>query len=263
MKKILATLMAGAASTLAGQALALNLTVTPTSATWENPVGNPSFLGPVVDPDSGSGIDTTVLPFGQPNNAGGLNPGGLPSSYAFQGQVANVELGEGVEQSDAFLLGSFTHANFQITPGTSLQTTQLELVLGITGDAAVNGTFTFDFTHTETPNNDNPCAEGGVTPCPDKVSISNPRVQVNIGGQDYFVLLGFAEAGAEADGEVTLDEVVNSILTLENQANKVNLYAFFSTTFGDEIPWQTDLATAAGALMLGGMAYSRYRKIKP
>ncbi|MFH7244509.1 MAG: THxN family PEP-CTERM protein [Spirulina sp.] len=154
-----------------------------------------------------SGVGTNTISWGTPAESGGQK-----SSYVFAGRSTFTAPTDGTK----FSLGEFTHNNFPIT-GTTLSEANLEVSL--TGD--ISKVFNFVFKHIETPNNANPCAEGGDQPCPDRVFLPSLFSQetVNIGGQDLFLKI----SGFEVDGVTT-----QSFLTKENQANTAFLVGQFT-----------------------------------
>jgi len=173
------------------------------------------------------GLGTNTVSWGIPATTGGgqsgyvYNQAGLP---AFS-----------VAPETIFLIGQFTHNNFPIQAGTSITAATLDVSVDMTipadglGTANVFKTFTYNFDHWETPNGDNPCANGGpnnagvnVNGCADRVSIGvTPNQVFTINDVMYTLQLGFSN-----DGGLTL---VNEFWTAENQANSASLYGRFTT----------------------------------
>lgn len=89
--------------------------------------------------------------------------GGPQSGYDFTIAAQPIDFTVPPSPSPAQQVGEFTHLNFPITAGTSITDIKLRLA----ADVAVNGTpvgsrvFDYGFDHWETPNADNPCADGG------------------------------------------------------------------------------------------------------
>ena len=127
--------------------------------------------------------------------------------------------------SDTFVLGTFTHFNEPIPAGTSIT----GIDLSVSADVWVNGvsqgtkTFIFDFVHNETPNGDDPCANGGadyqgvnVNGCADSVTFGYDVLSDTFMIGDIAYTLDLA--GFEVD-----DQVVNQFWTIENQTNTAQL----------------------------------------
>lgn len=194
-----------------------------TDGEWVSVEGSPS-AGPVfLDPDS-NGTDNRIE-WGVP--VGDLNPG--PSAYQFDG----VNPGDAPLDGSLFELGVFIHENFTIK-FPSITGATLEVSLDFTTEG-VSQTFTYFFSHTETPNNESPCAEGGSIPCPDLVSIpdASSLETVVLGGEEYTLsIIGFSQ-----DGGAT---ILEDFLTLEGQANPATLWARLEETA--EIPEPPTLA---------------------
>jgi hypothetical protein len=158
-----------------------------------------------VDPDAPGGVAVTGLG----TNAIQWGGGGQKSGYSFTGTPGgpfNVE--------EIFNAGTFTHSNFPISSGTSIKSAQLQVDFNVTiSDGFVFDTVltsVFDFTHFETPNSANPCADGGangvgvnVNGCADRVTFKvNPgaTTSVDVGGITYILkLTGFIVDGAPAN----------------------------------------------------------------
>jgi hypothetical protein len=169
-----------------------------TVGTWSNITGNPTSL---------TGVGTSQISWGTP--ASGIGK----SSYIFKGVTAKpISLPSPGGISNIFDLGTFTHNNFPIF-NNSITGATLNINANIEGNLQ---TFSFDFSHLETPNNANPCAAGGVQPCPDLVSFLNNGVSsetINIAGEEYnLVLSGFLSSGVLVDEFLTLEGLANTAI---------------------------------------------------
>jgi hypothetical protein len=227
-----------------GSAFAVDITLDDASGFWDNAVGGSNVLGE----------GTSTLSWGAATNPN------RRSSYVYNDLTPQ----EFVDAPPAFgpdaiiaQAGTFTHNN-RIIPAntTSITATELILELVIEGQT-ISPEFVFRFSHLETPNNQNPCPDppGGSNPCPDLVTIEDIIFEdiITIGGINYDLTLFFS------------DDALNftrSFVTAEGLANTIGLYVVLAPQFEPPIAWQSDLATAGGALMLGGLAYSRLRKNK-
>ncbi len=198
---------------VAGSASAQLITIESVSGIWTQ-----------ATPDGIDGIGTNQITWGTAANT-------ERSSYVFDG-VAPPEI-TGINIGQRFDLGFFTHNNFPIT-GTFLETARLE----VTANLSINGTSRtavsfFDFEHWETPNNEDPCADGGALGeginedgCADRVTFSfnealSDRFQID-GDWYELTIAGFQSNGElsdvlwtqeDASTEATLRGVVNRVPT--------------------------------------------------
>lgn len=129
-----------------------------------------------------------------------------------------IDVGVNPPPSVNFILGTFTHQNWPINPGSSIESVQLKITIGnVVVDNEGQGPLNllYNFTHFETPNDPgwgNPCAAGGFQPCPDRVTVSFNAQSENflVNGVEYTVnVLGF-------NGQ-------SSFLTREEAATSANL----------------------------------------
>ncbi len=97
----------------------------------------------------------------------------------------------GVALVTPFELGTFTHLNNPISAGTSITAATLKITTDLTidGNPFEVDSF-FDFAHWETPNGDNPCANGGANGsgvnsngCADRVKFT-----LNVGSSESFFI---------------------------------------------------------------------------
>lgn len=162
--------------------------------------------------------------------------------------------------TDLFSIGMFTHRNQIIDSGTSIT----DIVLTISADISVDGeaqgqrSFVFDFTHFETPNGDDPCADGGelgegvnVNGCADRVTVdfNNLSESFTIGLNTYTLnIFGF----------LIDDEQASAFWTKESFNNSADLLAFV-TLRTNEVPEPHALGLL-GLGLLGVAAARRYRR---
>ena len=214
------------------------------------------------NPPGLTGIGTNSINWGVPI-------GGQKSGYSFVGAAAGQ-----IETGVDFDLGTFTHNNFVIQTGTSINGAALGVVVNLVigGVAqAVNAAFNFD--HWETDNNPGrriPCANGGsngsgvnAAGCADRVTIlDNTATQESfeIDGVQYILeITGFTRAG----------ELFSEFWTEEKKANSAVLRARFTLVGssgggggGDPTPSPVPLPAAGWMVLtgLGALAAARARK---
>lgn len=147
-------------------------------------------------------------PFEQPDQSG----------YDFN---AAADFSVGVPPNTDVNLGTFSHLNNPIT-GTSLNTATLTVAIDIVVDGIAQGSrsFMFDFTHNETPNGDDPCANGGangvgvnINGCADMVSVTNNNLSEDflIDGLLYTIaIVGFKVGGNIVTSFETIEEMTNT-----------------------------------------------------
>lgn len=221
-----------AACAFAMSASAASISVTGITGTWGNVIGGTSVAG----------TGTSKLRWGRES--------GDRSGYDFMALDVPFD-----PVGNPFDIGTFTHQNFPIPAGTSIQGADLTVTVSGTIDSvsfSMGGVYRFD--HFETPNEATPCAAGGgpATACPDlvtflgAVSLFGDTIEVN-GEQVVLGLVGFT-AGT-------------TFLTAEGLRNDAVLRASFTT---DPILAPVPLPAAGWMLIagVGGLAAMRRRKDK-
>lgn len=85
------------------------------------------------------------------------------SGYRFQGAGAPINAELPPNPTNDFVLGTFTHSNNPIQAGSSITGVRLTIStdVALDGNPLGNYQFVYDVSHNETPNGDNPCADGG------------------------------------------------------------------------------------------------------
>ena len=136
------------AAVAAGTAHANDVSLYNILAQWYdgNPASNVSYFGNLtVSPEARWGV------------------GADQSGYDFDVAAQPITFSVPPSPSPTKVLGTFRHQNFPINSGTSIT----DIKLRITADLSINGAFqdnlefNYGFEHWETPNGDDPCADGG------------------------------------------------------------------------------------------------------
>lgn len=221
---------------------------------------------PPVGPTNVTGIGTNNVTWGTP-----FGGGTRQSGYSFVGAAS------GALQTDTeFDLGIFTHNNFVIEKGTSIEQAGLGVAVNLMiGGASRAINAAFSFVHLETPNDgesNGRCANGGARGagvndggCADRVTILD-----NAGSDQTFEVDGFQYI-LEITGFTTGGQFFNEFWTRENNANSAILRAKFSlvgpVTGGGENPLPPSPVPlpAAGWMMIAGigaLAAARARRRK-
>ena len=205
-------------------ALAVPVSFSNITATWQNVVP-PGVVG-LNTP--GNGTADAHVHWGTPLPAGG-NQSGYEFAAAPQPVTTNVLV---PGNSGNFTIGTFTHENHPIdisTPTSSITGVDLRLTM----DIDVNGTdvgdreFVFHFTHNETPNAANPCADGNPNGSGDNVNGCADHVVVNDTGLSETFMVGSVSYVLDILGFLDPDTgtIHNDFWTVENATNPANLIA--------------------------------------
>ena len=158
--------LAAAAALLAGSipASAALIILSNTNATWWNPTGNTATVT-----FANNGTGSATVRWGTP-----VSSNGPKSAYRFA--MASNASTTNVPPTTPFTIGTFTHLNNPIAPGTDITGVSLRLTTDLIIDDSDLGMMTFDyaFHHDETPNQ-RPCTYGSPTdaPCPDAVMVTS------------------------------------------------------------------------------------------
>lgn len=210
-----------AAMTLGSASTSLAATVGVTGVT-----GNWTALLPPVGPTNVNGLNTNTVSWGTPFvGAGGS---GQQSSYSFIGEAAGQ-----IETGKNFNLGTFTHNNFVINTGTSIEGANLSVGVNLMiggVSKAINAAFHFDHDETKNAGEANGlCKNGGanhvdlnLNGCADRVSIQN-----NTNNNQSFEIDGFLYI-LEITGFTVAGKLFSEFWTTENAKNSAELQARFT-----------------------------------
>ncbi len=199
---------------------------------WTNPTPAAGIVG----------VGTSKISWGSP----------ALSAYSYATAAPVYDINPGVP----FQVGTFTHENYPIGLPL-LESAVLEITLGmqIPGDGVLGGTniskvFSYLFNHNETPNAP-PCNPAGDPPCPDVVSIPNPLASQTFQMDNliYTLKIGFMNDQGQ---------LVNELITNENQDNQAFIYGVFTTEGVPQVPEPGTLL--ALGLGLSGVALAVRRR---
>jgi len=207
---------AAVSTVLAGQASAGVVTLDAITAAW-------------IDPAPATGISSSGAGTDSPSLRWGTSTGYGKSGYDFEAAATPIDLVLPPTPSPTFTLGEFTHLNYPIT-GTSLSEVTLQVSTDISIDGMSQGVkdFFFDFTHFETPNADNPCANGA--PNGSGVNAWGCADLVTIGFNDLSetIMVGDSAYTLTVQGFMTDDGFVEGFQTKEKMKNKAQIIAQLS-----------------------------------
>lgn len=218
-------------------AATLGATASAAPVNFNNITGSWSSVDPAGVTVSNNGTANPSMRWGTPQGSG-------QSGYDFN---AAADFQVEVPPNTDVTLGSFSHLNNPIT-GTSLNSATLTVAIDIVVDGIAQGSrnFVFDFTHEETPNGANPCANGGaqgvgvnVNGCADLVTVTNNNLSEDflVDGVLYTIaILGFKVG----------DDIVSTFETIEQMTNTAQLIGRVTVA---EVP-----IPAAIPLFLSGIA---------
>ena len=230
--KLAISVIFAASFSLFGTAIAAPVTFTNITSSWSaiTPTSGISV--------SGNNTANASMRWGDPaTNAG-------QSGYDF---AAVSDFSVNVPPNQNVALGTFSHLNNPIYD-TSLDAATLSVAIDIVINGIAQGTrnFVFDFTHNETPNGANTCANGGpngsgvnVNGCADLVTITNSNLSEDflVDGMLYTIaILGFEVGG----------NIVSTLETIEEMTNNASLIASITTVAEVPVP-------GALILMLSGL----------
>lgn len=164
---------------------------------------------------SGQGTDFASMRWGTPPVDGDPQSG-----YDFAASATPFAVVVPPSPSADFVLGEFAHLNNPIfAPSLESATLQLDIDLKVNSTPIGVLSFFFDFTHTETPNGANPCANGdpngtgvNINGCADIVTITFNDLSdtFELGGTLYTLnITGFMTDGGLVQGFETIEAQAN------------------------------------------------------
>ncbi|WP_295880301.1 THxN family PEP-CTERM protein [uncultured Thiohalocapsa sp.] len=259
MKLMQPALVAAALLPLAGTASAATITMTVLETRFDNPSGgNVLTIDDVFVPDAAP----AQIRWGQ-----GALAGDLANASGYEFDPRDTPFSE--PEETIFELGNFTHFNFPISLGTSIDSVELFLRAMITvedgGEVFDLGQSIFEFAvmHDETPNNAVPCPYGddddNANGCADQVIIETLTTSDTFafnGRELTLEILGFSETLQDAQDGIFDSEFISP----ERGENVRILSAAFATVSEGETPVPAPLLLmAAGLFGLFGAQYLRRR----
>ena len=221
---------------IAPQAGAISLSLS--SGSWNEPVGGSGIVYQTV------GNETQVR-WGTPFYGGGTSQ---KSGVGFTG-VGPSTFGLG----EIFQVGQLRHFNNVVSLGTAASAVNLSLSLNFDNPAATQS-FNLNLQIDETPNGGT-CAYFSITPCADKISISETSLsnQFTVAGIDYTLqLLGFSLT----PGGVPINEFISQ----EGGTNQASLFAKITAVEPETVPEPATVAGTALWLLAARWAVANKRK---
>ena len=216
-------------------AISLNLS----SGSWNQPVGGSEIVYQTV-------ASETQVRWGIPFDGGGTS---LKSGLGFTG-VGPSTFGLG----EIFQVGQLRHFNNAISGGTAASAVNLSLFLNF-DDPVATQSFNLKLEIDETTNELGTCAYFSITPCADKISISETSLsnQFSVAGIDYTLqLLGFSLT----PGGVPINEFISQ----EGDTNQALLFAKVTAAEPEPVPEPATVAGTALWLLAARWAVGNKRK---
>ena len=159
---------------------------------------------------------------GTPNAEVSWGEGGNKSGYRFDAiGIPELTVDPVTQTSATVNIGQFTHFNFPINSGSSITGVKLQF----TTDVLVNATqfqdieFVYAFDHFETPNGDDPCADGGQQGVGINDNGCADRVGVNFNQQSGFFTIDDVEYALDVRGFLVGNDPANLFWTREGADN--------------------------------------------
>jgi hypothetical protein len=155
---------------------------------------------------------------------------------------------------EIFQVGQLRHFNNAILAGTQASAVNLSLNLNFDNPVETQS-FNLNFQIDETPNESGSCAYFSITPCADKISISETSVsnQFSIAGIDYTLhLLGFSLTPGGAP--------INQFISQEGGTNQALLFAKVTAAAPEPVPEPATVVGSALWLLGTGLAVGSKRK---
>ena len=221
---------------IAPQAGAISLNLS--SGSWNQTVGGSGIVYQTV-------ASETQVRWGIPPDGGGISQ---KSGLGFTG-VGPSTFGLG----EKFQVGQLRHFNNLILTGTAASAVNLSLFLNFDNPIGTQS-FNLNFQIEETLN-EGTCAYFSITPCADKIYISETSLsnQFSVAGIDYTLqLLGFS---------FTPDNVpINEFITQEGRTNQALLFAKVTAAKPEPVPEPATVAGTALWLLAARWAMGNKRK---
>jgi len=238
LKALAAASVLSIAAATPAMAAMTDITFSNVKATWFAPIGGSNLH------EETNGSDNAAIFWGSGN--------GPQSGYRFQTNIPMISVNTDTQTSAVTSIGTFTHYNYAINSGSGISGIKLKLTMDVTVGSTVmqNIDFVYAFNHWETPNGNNPCADGGNhgqginnNGCADNVS-------VNFLQESGFFTIDDIEYALDVEGFLVGDDPATSFWTREEATNVAELRGtVVLRSLAGAVP-----EPATWAMMIGGFA---------
>lgn len=246
---ILKALVAASAIVSApAMATVTNISFTNVKATWLSPTGGSNITY------SGQNTDSAKILWG----SGTTN--GQKSGYQFETDIPVISVDTDTQTSGITSIGTFTHYNYPINSGSGITGVKLQLTMDVDVDGTlVQGVnFVYAFNHWETPNSNNPCANGGSNNQGINSNGCADNVKVNFLQESGFFTINDIEYALDVQGFLVGNDPATSFWTRENATNVAELRGqVVLRSVAGAVPEPTTWAMMIGGFAIAGASLRR------